>query len=81
MLNLTLQTIMLFLLVVTGYAALNARDLLSAVVIFSVFSFFAVILYLVLNSPDVAFIEAVIGIIATLFFVIALRRLDRWCSE
>lgn len=72
---------MLFLLVVSGFAALNVRDLLAAIIIFSVFSFFAVVLYLVLNSPDVAFIEAVIGIVVTIFFLIALRHMGRWCSQ
>jgi multicomponent Na+:H+ antiporter subunit B len=40
----------------------------------------AVMLYLILGSPDVAFTEAVIGVISSIFFIFAIKRLDRWCD-
>ena len=33
-----------------------------------------------LGSPDVAFTEAVIGTISTIFFVASLKKIDRWCK-
>ena len=38
------------------------------------------LLYLMMGSPDVAFTEAVIGTISTIFFVASLRKIDRWCK-
>jgi multicomponent Na+:H+ antiporter subunit B len=70
-------TILLFLLVLTGVTALVVRDILAAIILFSAFSFFAVLLYLVLGAPDVAFTEAVIGVVSTVFFVAALKKLGR----
>ena len=42
--------------------------------------FCAVLLYLMMGSPDVAFTEAVIGTISTIFFVASLKKIDRWCK-
>lgn len=78
MFELVLETILLVFLITTGVTALGTKDLLAAVVLFGAFSFFAVLVYLVLGAPDVAFTEAVIGVIATVFFITALRQLGRW---
>ena len=51
-----------------------------AVIFYSAFSFCAVLLYLMMGSPDVAFTEAVIGTISTIFFVASLKKIDRWCK-
>lgn len=77
---LILMVIFLILMIFTGLAALETEDLLGAVIIFSAFSFLAVMLYLILGSPDVAFTEAVIGVISSIFFIFAIRRLNRWCD-
>jgi energy-converting hydrogenase B subunit D len=79
--ELYLETAILVIMVATGITALSVRDLLAAVLLFSAFSFFAVLLYVVLTAPDVAFTEAVIGVIATVFFLAALREIGRGCSE
>lgn len=81
MFELYLLTLLLVLMAATGLAALLAPDLLAAVVLFSAFSFFAVLIYLVLGAPDVAFTEAVVGVVATTFFIVALNRLRRRCSD
>ncbi|MFZ5943948.1 MAG: Na(+)/H(+) antiporter subunit B [Bacillota bacterium] len=81
MFNLAIQALLLILLIGTGITALNVKDLLASVVLFGAFSFFAVLLYLVQGAPDVAFTEAVIGVISTVFFIAALRELDRWCKR
>lgn len=78
---LLLITILLALMAVTGIIALFLRDLMSSIIVFSVFSFFAVLIYLALGAPDVAFTEAVIGVVATTFFISALRRMRRGCSR
>jgi energy-converting hydrogenase B subunit D len=70
----------LLFMIGTGIAALYVRDLLVSVALFGAFSFFAVSLYLALRSPDVAFTEAVIGVVSTIFFVSALEKTGRRCS-
>ena len=79
--SLILQVILLVLMISIGIASLEVRDLLAAVVLFSAFSFFAVLIYIVLHAPDVAFTEAIIGVIATLFYITALHNIGkRGCS-
>ena len=48
-----------------------------AVVIYCAFSFITMFLYIVMGAPDVAFTEAVIGVISTVFFIIILRSVKR----
>ena len=79
--ELLLLTVLLTLMVTTGVLALFMRDLLASIILFSAFSFFAVLVYLALGAPDVAFTEAVIGVVSTIFLVVALRGLKRRCSE
>ncbi len=74
------QAILLAIMVFTGFAAIFVKDLLAAIIMFGAFSFFAVLIYLVLGAPDVAFTEAVVGVVSTTFFVIALNRVRRRCS-
>lgn len=78
--ELYLETAVLLFMVATGITALTVRDLLAAVILFSAFSFFAVLLYIILTAPDVAFTEAVIGVISTVFFLAALKKIGRGCS-
>jgi uncharacterized MnhB-related membrane protein len=67
----------LVLLVVSAYAALSVDDLIEAVIIFGAFSFFAAVLYTLLQAPDVAFTEAAVGaVVTTVFFAAALHRTD-----
>lgn len=79
--ELSLIAVLLVLMVVTGTLALFLRDLLASIILFSAFSFFAVLIYLALGAPDVAFTEAVVGVVATTFFISALRKLKRGCSR
>ena len=48
-----LETLFLFLLVITSVAALEAADLLSAVILFGAFSFFAATFYAIAGALDV----------------------------
>ena len=78
---LSLQAVLLLFLIGTTVAIIFANDLLACVVLSSVFSFCAVLTYFMMGSPDVAFTEAVIGTISTIFLVSALRKVDRWCKK
>ena len=76
----TVEAILLvFLILITG-CIIYERDLLSAVMIYCAFSFGAVLLYLMMGSPYVAFTEVVVGTVSTIFYVIALKKIDRWCK-
>ncbi len=74
----TLFTLFLLLMIVCALAALLVQDLLSAVVIFGVFSFFSATFFTILGAVDVAFTEAAVGAaITTVFFVSAIYRTTR----
>ena len=71
----TIEAILLVFLILITCAVI-----FCAAIIYSAFSFCAVLLYLMMGSPDVAFTEAVIGTISTIFFVASLKKIDRWCK-
>lgn len=72
-----LETMYLAFLIITAVGALHAKDLLSSVIIFGAFSFFAATYYAIVGALDVAFTEAALGaVIATVFFVSAIHRSD-----
>ena len=75
--SLILIAVLLFIMIATSILALLVKDLFVSIILFSAFSFFAVLIYLALGSPDVAFTEAIIGIIATTFFMVALRQIRK----
>lgn len=77
---LMVEAVFLILLIIITVCVIVNRDLLATVVIFCAFSFCASLLYLIMGAPDVAFTEAVIGVVSTIFFVIILRSVDRWCK-
>jgi uncharacterized MnhB-related membrane protein len=73
---LELDIIILAFLVITAVGAIIVRDLLSAVIIFSGYSFFMAVAFVQLNAPDVAITEAAVGAgIATVLFIVALYRI------
>ena len=79
--NLIVEALLLILLIFTAISTMGAKDLLASAVIYGAFSFFAVLIYLMLGAPDVAFTEAVIGVISTVFFLAALKSVNRWCKR
>jgi len=74
---LLLITIILVVMIITGLLAILLKEVLASVILFSTFSFFAVLVYLALGSPDVAFTEAIIGIVATTFFMVTLTQMRK----
>lgn len=76
-----LEMALLSMLVVSAFAAITTRDLLVSVILLSAFSFFAASTYAFLNALDVAFIEAVVGALTTVFMIAAFYRTDRRASR
>ena len=74
---LIIEAILLLGLIAIATAIIFGRDLMVAVVIYCAFSFITMFLYIVMGAPDVAFTEAVIGVISTVFFIIILRSVKR----
>lgn len=69
---------LLILAVITAVAALSVRDLLSAVVLLSAFSFIMCLLWTEMGAVDVAFTEAAVGAgVSTAFFIAALYNTTR----
>ena len=64
--------------IVCAIIALQAKDLLVAVVMLTVFSFLSALLMLIMGAVDVAFTEAVVGAgITGVYWVIALYKTSR----
>ena len=76
----TVEAALLVFLILITACIIYCQDILSCVMIYSAFSFCAVLLYLMMGSPDVAFTEVVVGTVSTIFYVISLKKIDRWCK-
>ena len=75
-----LEAILLIALIAITITIIFGKDLIVAVVIYCAFSFLTMFLYIVMGAPDVAFTEAVIGVISTIFFLMILKKIDRRCK-
>lgn len=70
------RLLLLMIMIVGAVAAANTKNLLSAVVIFMVYSLMMAILWEELNAPDLAITEAAVGAgITTILFVLTLRKM------
>lgn len=56
-----LELILFIFLLVTAFIALEAHDLLVAVVMLTIFSFLMALLFTTMGAVDVGFTEAVVG--------------------
>jgi multicomponent Na+:H+ antiporter subunit B len=74
---LIIEAILLLGLIAIATAVIFGRDPMVSVVIYCAFSFITMFLYIIMGAPDVAFTEAVIGVISTVFFIIILRSIRR----
>ena len=72
-----LEALLLLGLIGITIAIICGNDLMTAVIIYCVFSFATMLLYILMGAPDVAFTEAVIGVISTVYFIIILREVSR----
>jgi len=76
---LSIDLILLSLLVILAVGAITVKDLLSAVMILSAYSFLMALVWVEMNSVDVGFTEVAVGAGATTaFFIAALARTKRW---
>lgn len=76
---LRLDVLLLLFLVATALAAVYAKDLLVAAVIFSGYSLIMAIVWQQLGAPDLALTEAALGAgVTTVLFVITISRTSRW---
>ena len=73
------EIIFFIVLIITAVLALYVKNLLTAVVTLSVFSFMSALLYVVMGAVDVAFTEAVVGagVTGVLFVVLIFRTTRR----
>jgi energy-converting hydrogenase B subunit D len=68
--------------IVCAVIALQAKDLLVAVSMLTIFSFLSALLMLAMGAVDVAFTEAVVGAgITGVYWVLALFKTSRRCKE
>ncbi|MBL4575267.1 MAG: DUF4040 domain-containing protein [Opitutaceae bacterium] len=74
--------ILLIFLVITAIIALQVRDLLSATMIFGVYSFLMCLFWAEMGAVDVAFTEAAIGAgVSTVFLIATVFRTSRRSSD
>lgn len=78
---LIIEALLLLFLIFIAIAIIFSPDLFGCTVLFCAFSFCAVLTYLIFGAPDVGFTEAVIGTMSTIFFAVALKKVDRWCKK
>lgn len=73
-----LDLLILLLVVICALAAINVKDLLSATVIFGVYSFLMCLLWAEMGAVDVSFTEATVGAgISTVLFISAILHTSR----
>ncbi len=78
MMGTALNIIIIVLLVVTALLAVFARDLLAAVIIFSVYSLLMALMWQRLQAPDLALTEAALGAgVTTVLFVVTIFKTRR----
>ncbi len=75
----SLDLILISFLIVISFFILFSHDLLYCIMVFSAYSFFTVIIWQELGAPDLALIEAVVGVgITTILFIVAIRKTERY---
>lgn len=75
-----LEALFLLILIAIAITVIFHKDLLAVTVIYCGFSFVAMVLYILVGAADVAFTEAVIGVISTVYFIIAIKSISRRCK-
>lgn len=69
----SVDIVLLLLIIILAVAAIEASDLLEATMIFAGFSFLMAVIWVEMNSVDVAFTEAAVGAgISTVLMVVAI---------
>ena len=68
-----LEAMLLIVLIGIALTIVLGKNLMVSVIIYCAFSFVTMFLYIVMGAPDVAFTEAVIGVVSTVFFIMMLK--------
>jgi len=77
-----LELTLFIFLIVTALLALESRNLLTAVVSLTVFSFLSALLYVAMGAVDVGFTEAVVGGgVSGVLFVVTIFKTTRKCRD
>ena len=75
---LAIDLMLLLMMVVIAFAAITVRDLLSAVMLLGVYSFLMALVWVEMQTVDVAFTEAAVGAgVTTAFLIATLARTKR----
>lgn len=69
--------ILLFILVVAALAIYFIKDLIHAVIIYGAYSLTMALIWLQMNSPDLAITEAAAGICMTILMMVVIFRTNR----
>lgn len=73
-----LNLVLIVLLLSTAILAVTARDLLAAVIIFSVYSLIMALMWQRLQAPDLALTEAALGAgVTTVLFIVTIFKTRR----
>lgn len=78
--TLIIEALLLVALISITIVVIFDKDLLAVVITYCAFSFITMFLYIIMGAPDVAFTEAVIGVISTIYFVMIFKNIDRRCK-
>ena len=70
---LLLEGLLLLAMISIAIAIIFGKNLLAATIIYCGFSFSVMLLYTIVGAADVAFTEAIIGTISTVYFIIAIK--------
>jgi len=65
------------ILVIASLAMYFIRNLIHAVIVFGAFSLIMVVIWLLLNTPDLAITEAAAGICTTVMMMVVIYRTNR----
>ncbi len=77
-----LETVLLIFLVVAALLSLKVKDLLSASMIFGMYSFVMCLLWAAMGAVDVAFTEAAVGAgVSAVFFIATVYNTKRRSSD
>ena len=74
---LILEGLLLIALISIAIGIIMGKRLLSEIIIYCAFSFMAMLLYAVVGAADVAFTEAIIGTVSTVYFIIAVKSINK----
>lgn len=77
-----LEITLFVFLIITAIISLSSRDLLTSVVMLSVYSYLCALIFVAIGAIDVAFTEAVVGAgIVGVFLVITIYKTTRRCRD